>query len=183
MEVLGFLQRQKRQRKRRSLSQILSHPLVRLIDSEGGQLGIMHPTRAHDIAKQRGLDLVEVAPNADPPVCRIVDYGKYRYKQQKREKARKRSHDSKTKEIRFRPAIGDHDYEFKKQHVEEFLRSGHTVKLTVRFRGRERAHPELGGQLLERMSDDLADIGERMSPPKLMGRSISMVMIPISPDL
>jgi translation initiation factor IF-3 len=140
----------------------------------------MHPKKALDIAEQEGLDLVEVAPNADPPVCRIVDYGKYKYKQQKREKAKKHSQEQKTKEIRFRPAIGEHDYEFKKQHVEDFLSSGHAVKLTIRFRGRERTHPELGGQLLRRMSQDLSDVGEVMSPPKMMGYSMSMVMTPAS---
>ena len=169
-----------KKKKRNNLSQILSHSSVRLIDSEGGQMGIMHPTKALDIAKQRGLDLVEVAPKANPPVCKIVDYGKYRYKQQKREKARKHSREQKTKEIRFRPAIGEHDYEFKKQHVADFLNSGHMVKLTIRFKGRERSHLELGGQLLKRMSNDLNDIGEVMSPPKMMGYSMSMVMSPTS---
>jgi translation initiation factor IF-3 len=180
MEVLAFLSKQKRQDPRRKLSQILAYPSVRLIDSGGEQLGIMHPTKALDIAEQEGLDLVEVAPNADPPVCRIVDYGKYRYRQQKRDKARKHSQDQKTKEIRFRPAIGEHDYEFKKQHIAEFLRSGHTVKLTIRFKGRERTHSERGGQLLKRMSVDLSDIGKVMSPPKMMGYSMSMVMTPSS---
>jgi translation initiation factor IF-3 len=140
----------------------------------------MHPKEALSIAKQKGLDLVEVAPNADPPVCRIVDYGKYRYKQQKRKKARKRSQDPKTKEIKLRPAIAEHDYEFKRQHVEEFLDSGHTVKLSIQFRGRERTHPELGRQLLKRMSNDLFDVGEVISPPKMIGYGMSMVMTPTS---
>ena len=172
------MQRQSSQRK---ISRILTHPSIRLIDSKGEQIGIMHPTKALDIAKQEGLDLVEVAPNADPPVCRILDYGKYKYKQQKRDKARKHSQEQKTKEIRFRPAIGEHDYDFKKQHAEEFLRSGHTVKLTIRFKGRERTHPELGNQLLKRMSDELSDIGEVMFPPKMMGYSMSMALTPSSP--
>ena len=179
MEVLGFLRRQKIRDPRRELSQILAHSSVRLIDSEGGKIGVMHPKKALDIAEQKGLDLVEVAPKADPPVCRIVDYGKYKYKQQKREKAKKHKN-PKTKEVKFRPAIGEHDYEFKKQHIEGFLNSGHAVKLTIRFRGRERTHPELGGQLLRRMSQDLSDIGEVMSPPKMMGYSMSMVMTPAS---
>jgi translation initiation factor IF-3 len=162
------------------LSKILTHPSVRLIDVEGGQIGVMHPKKALSIAEQKGLDLVEVAPNTNPPVCRIVDYGKYRYEQQKRKRARKRGQDLRIKEIRFRPAIGEHDYGFKKQHVEQFLRSGHTVKLTIRFRGRERTHPELGRQLLKRMSDDLADTSDVISPPKMMGYSMSMVMAPTS---
>jgi len=170
----------RRQKPRRSLSQILAHPSVRLIDFDGEQVGVMHPTKALDLAKQEGLDLVEVAPNAEPPVCRIVDYGKYRYRQQKREKARKHSQDQKTKEIRFRPAIAEHDYEFKKHHAEEFLRSGHTIKLSVRFRGRERTHPELGRQLLKRISSELGDIGEVISPPKMMGYSMYMAMAPTS---
>ena len=177
MEVLGFLQRQK---PRRSLSLILAHQSVRLINVEGGQIGVMHPRKALSIADQKGLNLVEVAPNADPPVCRIVDYGKYKYKQQKREKARKRGQSLKTKEIRLRPAIAEHDYEFKKNHAEGFLRSGATVTLTVRFKGRERTHPVLGRDLLKRMSDDLADIGEMVSPLKMRGYSMSIVMAPIS---
>jgi len=177
MEVLGLLQRRKH---RRDLSQILTHPSVRLIDVEGGQIGVMHPTKALSIAEQRGLDLVEVAPNADPPVCRIVDYGKYRYRQQKREKAGKRGQDMKTKEIKLRPAIAEHDYEFKKNHAERFLRSGATVTLTVRFKGRERTHPGLGRDLLKRMSDDMADTGEMVSPLKMRGYSMSIVMAPIS---
>jgi translation initiation factor IF-3 len=143
-------------------------------------MGIMDPREALSIAKQKELDLVEVAPRAKPPVCRIVDYGKYKYKQSKREKAKKRSHNLKTKEIRIRPAIAEHDYEFKKQHAEEFLRSGDNVMLTIRFRGRERAHPELGRELLKRMSKELSDIGEIMSPPKMNGYNMSMVMTPVS---
>lgn len=140
----------------------------------------MNPRKALSTAKQKGLDLVEVAPNADPPVCRIVDYGKYKYKQSKREKARKHSQNSKTKEIKLRPAIAEHDYEFKKHHAEEFLRSGDNVILTIRFRGRERTHPELGRELLKRMSKELSDLGEVMSPPKMNGYNMSMVMIPVS---
>jgi len=170
----------RRQGRRSRVSHILSHREVRLIDVDGGQIGIMDPRGALSIAERKRLDLVEVAPGADPPVCRIVDYGKYKYRQSKREKAKKHSQNSKTKEIRLRPAIAEHDYEFKKQHAEEFLRSGDKVMLTIRFRGRERTHPELGRDLLKRMSKELSDIAEVMSPPRIRGYNMSMVIAPIS---
>lgn len=159
---------------------ILARQKVRLIDVDGDQIGVVHPKEALSIAQQKGLDLVEVAPDAHPPVCRIVDYSKYRYEQSKQEKARRQSHKSKTKEIKLRPAIAEHDYEFKKQHAEEFLRSGDKVMLTIVFKGRERTHPELGRQLLKRMSDELSDIGEVVSPLKMRGYSMYIVMAPIS---
>jgi translation initiation factor IF-3 len=153
---------------------------VRLIDVDGQQIGIVSSEEALSVAKQVGLDLVEVAPDANPPVYRIVDYGKYKYRQQKREKARKHGQETKTKVIKLRPAIAEHDYEFKKQHAEDFLCSGDKVMLTVVFRGRERTHPELGRQLLKRMSDELSEMGEIASPLKMQGYTMSVMLTPSS---
>jgi translation initiation factor IF-3 len=141
----------------------------------------MNPKEALSIANQKGLDLIEVAPNANPPVCKIVDYGKYKYKQSKREKARRQQQSAeKQKEIKLRPATAEHDYQFKKRHAEDFLRSGAKTTLTVMFRGRERTHPELGRELLDRMADELSEFGEIISPPKMRGYNMSMVMGPRS---
>jgi translation initiation factor IF-3 len=181
MEVLYLLRGQSHSRR---LSHILAHPAVRLIDVDGDQIGIINPKKALTIAREKELDLIEVAPNADPPVCRIVDYGKYKYKQSKREKARKQSQNSKTKtkEIKLRPATAEHDYQFKKQHAEEFLLSGAKVILTVMFKGRQRTHPELGAKMLRRMIKELSGVGEALSRPKMNGYHMSVVMIPRSSE-
>lgn len=164
-------------------NRILTRQKVRLIDVDGDQIGIVHPKEAFSIAQQRELDLVEVAPNADPPVCRIVDYGKYKYKQSKREKAKRQSQKAdRTKEIRLRPATAEHDYQFKKQNAEEFLLSGAKVIFTVMFKGRQRTHPELGREMLQRMARELSDIGEVVSPPKMRGYKMSMMLAPGSAE-
>lgn len=157
---------------------ILSKSKIRLIGVDGGQIGIMEPREALSIAKEKGLELMEVAPNADPPVCRMVDYGKYKYRQSKREKAIKQNQKTKTKEIKLRPAIAEHDFQFKKRNAESFLLSDARLKLTIMFRGRQRAYPELGKDLLNRMSDELSDFGEIISPPKMEGYNMSMMMGP-----
>ena len=132
---------------------------IRVIDEEGEQLGIMAPQDGLRMAEERGLDLVEVAPNADPPVCRLIDYGKYRYQQTKRAKeSKKHQHTVTVKEIKYRPKISDHDFDFKTNHIKEFLEEGNKVKITIMFRGREMAHPEFGRQLLERVLDDVKDM-------------------------
>lgn len=164
------------------VSRILTRKEIRLIDVDGDQIGIMNPKKAFSIAQEKGLDLVEVAPNADPPVCRIVDYGKYRYKQSKREKAKRQSQKSKTKEIKLRPATAEHDYQFKKQQAEEFLLSDAKVILTIRFKGRQVTHPELGREMLKRMAKELSEIGEVVSPPKMRGYNMSMVLAPNSAE-
>ena len=179
MEVLELL---RGQRHGRRLSQILTHPAVRLIDVDGDQIGIIHPEKALTIAKEKGLDLIEVAPNAEPPVCRIMDYGKYKYEQSIRAKARRQSQKTKTKEIKLRPATAEHDYQFKKQHAEEFLLSGAKVILTVMFRGRQMAHPELGAKMLKRMARELTDVGEVLSQPKLRGYNMSVILVPRSSE-
>ena len=142
----------------------------------------MRPEDALRDAEAQGLDLVEVAPNANPPVCRLIDYGKYRYQQSKRQKeARKNQHVIVVKEIKYRPKISDHDFDFKTNHVREFLEAGNKVKLTIMFRGREMAHPEFGRDLLERVVDAVQDCVQ--DPPELRttrleGRNMSVVLSP-----
>ncbi len=140
----------------------------------------MPTSQALAAAQQRGLDLVEVAPNANPPVCRITDFGKYKYEQTKREReARKHQHAGKLKEIKLRLNIDPHDYETKINHMREFLSEGMKVKVSVFFRGRENAHPELGDKLMQKVIADLQGIGRAEVMPKLMGRSIHMLLGPM----
>ena len=155
---------------------------IRVIDDEGEQLGIMTPEEALRTAEEAGLDLVEVAPKAEPPVCRIMDYGKYRYQQSKRVKeSKKHQHTIVVKEIKYRPKISDHDFDFKTNHVKEFLLSGNKVKLTIMFRGREMAHPEFGRVLLERVVEDVKDLCQEvpeLKTTRLEGRNMSLVLSP-----
>lgn len=132
-------------------------------------------------AQSKGLDLVEVAPNASPPVCKILDYGKYRYEQSKREKtAKKRQKIVKIKEIRMRPKIAEHDYQFTKRHIEKFIEEGSKIKVTVAFWGREISHIEIGQDKLQRMINDLAEVCQVEQPPKLEGRNMVMILSPKS---
>jgi translation initiation factor IF-3 len=134
--------------------------------------------RAMEIALSKGMDLVEVAANVKPPVCRIMDYGKYLYEQSKKTKAAKRKqHVIQLKEIRFRPKTEEHDYQFKLKHIKEFLGQGFKVKATVVFRGREMVHRELGEHLIERLRGDLTESGEIETPPKMEGRNLSMMLL------
>ncbi len=150
-----------------------------MISQDGEQLGIKHIREASEYAERKDLDLVEVAPNANPPVVRIMDYGKYKYqKEQDRKAARKKQVNVNVREIKLRPKIGDHDFETKKGHVERFLKSGDKVKVTIMFRGREVQHPDLGEKLLRRLSDDLSELGRIESQPNLDGRNMVMVMSP-----
>jgi translation initiation factor IF-3 len=150
-----------------------------LISANGEQLGIKHIREAMDHAERMDLDLVEVAPNANPPVVRLMDYGKYKYqKEQARKAARKKQVNINVREIKLRPKIGDHDFNTKRGHVERFLRGGDKVKVTIMFRGREVQHPELGERLLRRLADDLEDLGRVESQPNLDGRNMVMVMAP-----
>ncbi len=152
-----------------------------LIDEDGTNLGVRSISEALSLAEQKGLDLVEVAPNASPPVCRIMDYGKYKYQQQKREKeARKKQKSHTLKEIKMRPKIDVHDYNFKLKAIREFLEDGHKVKVTIFFRGREMAHTEIGQQLLLKVAEDCADVGKIESKPKLEGRFYRMMLAPKS---
>ena len=152
----------------------------RLIDFDGTQLGIYPLAQAQRIADGKGLDLVEIAPQATPPVCRIMDYGKYKYDQAiKAKQARKNQSKVETKEMKFRPKIDVGDYTTKKKHVLRFLADGNKVKITIMFRGREMAHPEQGLTILERLADDLKDVAVIESQPKMEGRNMHMLIAPL----
>jgi translation initiation factor IF-3 len=152
---------------------------VRLIDEDGSQLGIKPTREAMQYAFDKGLDLVEVASQADPPVARVMDYGKYRYEQEQKAKlARKHQTQINIKEIKLRPKIGVHDYNTKKGHVERFLNQRAKVKVTIMFRGRETTHPERGRDLLMRLAEDVSEIGQIESQPLLDGRNMVMVLAP-----
>jgi len=154
-------------------------PRVRLIDSDGAQLGIKTSDEAREYAYAKNLDLVEVAAQADPPVAKVMDYGKYRYEQeQKAKQARKHQSQIQVKEIKLRPKIGVHDYNTKKGHVERFLNQRAKVKVTIMFRGRETTHPERGRDLLLRLADDVKEIGIIESQPLLDGRNMVMLLGP-----
>ncbi len=161
------------------INEAIRVPNVRLVDENGGQLGIKTRDEALAISIEKDLDLVEVAASADPPVCRIMDYGKYRYEQEQKAKiARKHQTQINVKEIKFRPKIGVHDYETKKGHVVRFLKDRAKVKVTIMFRGREATHPERGRDLLMRLAEDVKDLGVIESDPLLDGRNMVMVLGP-----
>jgi translation initiation factor IF-3 len=155
-------------------------PQVRLVGADGSQIGIVSIDDAMRRARELDLDLVEVAPTAQPPVCRIMDYGKYKYERDVRQKeARKKQARVEVKEIKMRPKIDPHDYATKKGHVERFLRQGARVKVTIMFRGREMAHTELGRRLLDRLTEDLKELATVDTYPKLDGRNMVMVVAPV----
>jgi translation initiation factor IF-3 len=152
---------------------------VRVITPDGEQAGILPIERAMEMAEEQGLDLVEVAPLARPPVCRIMDYGKFKYEEQRQAReARKRQHHVQIKEVKMRPGIEDHDFDFKTRHARRFLEEGNKVKLTMMFRGRQMAHPEFGRQVLDRVSTLLGDVSKVEQHPQLEGRSMVMVLAP-----
>jgi translation initiation factor IF-3 len=150
---------------------------VRVIDENGQQLGIMPPQQALAIARQKGLDLVEVSATAVPPVCRIMDYGRFQYLEQKRARqAKKHQKTIEIKEIKFRPKVDEHDYQFKKKHIERFLAEGDKVKATVFFRGREMAHPEIGRRILDRLIAELGETAIAETLPRLEGNQMSTIL-------
>ena len=154
---------------------------VRLIDSNGEQLGVKSRDEALKIAQTRNLDLVLVAPNAKPPVCRIMDYGKYRYEQQKKEKeARKKQKVINVKEVRFSPGIGEHDFNTKLRNARKFIQNGDKVKASVRFRGRAITHKELGQEVLDRLAEETKDIATVETKAQMEGRHMFMILAPIS---
>jgi translation initiation factor IF-3 len=156
----------------------------RLIGADGSQLGIFSVSDAMQVADDQSLDLVEIAPNADPPVCRVMDYGKYKYElAMKAKRARKHQTTVQIKEIKFRPKIDNHDYGTKRKHVERFLKGGAKVKVTIMFRGREMAHAERGLAILERLASDIAELGHVEAQPKLEGRNMFMLVAPHKKDL
>lgn len=152
---------------------------VRVIDPEGEQLGILPLKEALNLAREKNLDLVTVAPNAKPPVCRIMDYGKYKYEQSKREKeARKKQNIITVKEVKVRPNIDDHDLDVKVKNAQRFLSSGDKVKVTIMFRGREITHPELGKEICDRIAEALSDYGVVEKKAKVEGKNMIMIMAP-----
>lgn len=154
-------------------------PRVRVVGADGQQIGILETKDALDLAAEQDLDLVEVAGQADPPVCRIMDYGKYKYEQAvKQKEARKKQSLIVVKEMKMRPKIDPHDYETKKGHVVRFLKQGAKVKTTIMFRGREMAHADLGRKLLDRLAQDVGEIAKVETAPKLDGRNMTMVLSP-----
>lgn len=154
-------------------------PEIRLIGADGENVGVVTPARAMQMAEEAGLDLVEISPTAVPPVCKIMDFGKFKYETQKREaEARKKQKIIEIKEIKFRPGTDTHDYDVKMRSVVKFLEEGDKVKVTLRFRGREMAHQELGLELLKRVEADVAEIGKIESFPKLEGRQMVMMVAP-----
>ena len=153
--------------------------MVRLVDEMGEQVGVVTIGRALEMADEVGLDLVEVSPNADPPVCKLLDYGKFKYDAQKKAaEARKRQKTVDIKEIKMRPGINQHDYDVKMRSINKFLDEGDKVKVTLRFRGREMVHQELGMNVLNRVRDDLGEIVKIEQWPKMEGRQMTMVMVP-----
>ena len=154
-------------------------PQIRLIDHNGENRGVVDPRDAVRAAEEIGLDLVEISPNANPPVCKIMDFGKFKYEQQKKAaEARKKQKVIEVKEVKFRPNIDDHDYDVKMKNVTRFLEEGDKVKVTLRFRGREMAHAELGRSLLQRVASDVETLGKVEAMPKLEGRQMVMVVAP-----
>lgn len=153
--------------------------MVRLVDAEGGQVGIVPIEQALSLAAEAGLDLVEVAANADPPVCRIMDYGKYKFQQAKKaQEAKKKQAQTQVKEIKLRPKIEDHDFGFKMRNALRFLEEHNRVKVTVQFRGREIAHTEAGRKLLDRVVAEAAEVGVVDGTPKMEGRFLSVFIAP-----
>ena len=159
------------------MNELVRVPQVRLISESGDQLGVVETTKALELAQEQGLDLVEVAPDARPPVCRIMNYGKYRYEQSKKAKKGKQA-SSQLKEIRLRLQTSDHDYQFKMKHAEKFLESRHKVRITVQFRGRQNLYRDQGRELLARVEEDLKEFGSPEAPSRNEGRDMVMIFAP-----
>jgi translation initiation factor IF-3 len=154
-------------------------PEVRVIGEDGEQLGVMETREAVRLAREKGLDLVEVAATADPPVCRIIDYGKFQYEAKKKAgEAKKKQVIITVKEVKFRPGTDDHDYDYRMKHAREWLQDGDKVKATIWFRGREMTHRELGARILERLEGDLADVGEVEARPRMEGNQMFTIFSP-----
>lgn len=161
------------------MNQDIRAPRVLLIDQSGEKQGVMPTSSAMEAAEEAGLDLVEIVPNADPPVCKIMDYGKFRFQEQKKKaEARKRQKVVELKEIKLRPNIDTHDYEVKAKAMHRFFGEGDKVKVTLRFRGREMAHPELGMKLLQKVQEDFDEIAKVEYAPRMEGRQMIMILAP-----
>lgn len=154
-------------------------PQVRVIDERGGQLGIMSPREALALARERDADLVEIVPNANPPVCKVINYGKYKYELAKKDKLQKKHQQvTQLKELRFHPNTDTHDFNFKMRHARNFLMEGHKVKATVVFKGREITYQDQGRELLDRLTEQLSDIAKIDQPPHMEGRSMIAIYAP-----
>ena len=166
--------------KEQRLNEDITYEQIRLVSDSGEQLGILAPDEARKIAEERGMDLVEIAPNAEPPVCRLMDYGKYLYASaKKKQESKKKQKQITVKEIKFRPGTDIGDYDIKVRNLTKFLDAGNKVKVTLRFRGREMAHQELGMEMLKRVEEDLKEIGVVEQMPKMEGRQMVMVLAPV----
>ena len=166
--------------KEQRLNDDITYEQIRLVSDSGEQLGILSPDEARKIAEERGMDLVEIAPNAEPPVCRLMDYGKYLYASaKKKQESKKKQKQITVKEIKFRPGTDIGDYDIKVRNLTKFLDAGNKVKVTLRFRGREMAHQELGMEMLKRVEEDLKEIGVVEQMPKMEGRQMVMVLAPM----
>ena len=160
-------------------NQMISVPKVRVIDENGENIGVMYTREAIEQAAEVGLDLVEVSPNADPPVCKFLDVGKFRYEAQKKANIQRKSQKTQEiKEIKMRPNIDDHDYDVKMRNVNRFIADGDKVKVTLRFRGRELSHQQLGMNLLKRVQEDVAEVAKIEAFPRMEGRQMLMVLAP-----
>jgi len=166
--------------KEQRLNEDIAYDRIRLVSETGEQLGIITSDEARTIAEERGMDLVEIAPNAEPPVCRLMDYGKYLYASaKKRQESKKKQKQITVKEVKFRPGTDIGDYDIKVRNLTRFLDAGNKVKVTLRFRGREMAHQELGMEMLKRVEEDLKEIGVVEQMPKMEGRQMVMVLAPV----
>lgn len=162
-----------------NINERIRFPKIRLIDTDGKQLGIMSPKEALRLAEEKDLDLVLVSDKADPPVCRIMDYGKFKFEKEKKEReARKKQHIAEIKEVKFRYNIGEHDYNVRLRSAQQFMADGDKVKATVMLRGREAQHAELGEELLRRLFEDLKEVAEMQQAPRKEGRNITMILSP-----
>jgi translation initiation factor IF-3 len=179
----GFRGRGQRPDNRRApavrINERIRVPEVRVIGDDGEQLGVMETRDAVRRAREQGLDLVEVAPNAEPPVCRIIDYGKFQYEAKKKaNEAKKKQVVITVKEVKFRPGTDDHDYDYRMKHAREWLQGGDKVKATIWFRGREMTHRELGARILEKLEKDLLDVGEVEARPRMEGNQMFIILAP-----
>ena len=173
------MKNKKRNRQLPQINENIRYPKIRVIDTEGEQLGVLTPDEAQKIAEEKELDLVLVSDKADPPVCRIMDYGKYKYEQERRAReAKKKQHNAEVKEVKMRYKIDEHDYEVRINQAKRFLKGGDKVKATINFRGREIQHTELARDLLQRMADDLKETAEIQQAPKREGRNMIMLLSP-----
>lgn len=176
---MTYSNRKKIQRDLPKINENVRFPEVRVIDSDGEQLGVMDTKDANRLAEERELDLVLVSETASPPVCRIMDYGKYKFEQEKKARAmKKKQHNADLKEVKMRYKIDEHDYQVRVNQAKRFLNSGDKVKATINFRGREAQHLHLGQELLDRLANDLSDMAEIQQKPKKEGRNMIMLLAP-----